>query len=226
MNVSIRLYSTTLTVPFFKAFAPDLLIDQLFTTPLWFIGYLPFLIFISIVIVGSSNAVNLTDGLDGLAIGCTLIASAALTALTYITGHAILSEYLQIQYIETVGELTILCGSMVGASLGFLWYNAHPAEVFMGDVGSLALGGAIGTIAVIIKQELLLIFIGGVFVTEALSVMIQVVSFKFRGKRVFRMAPLHHHFELSGWSESKIIIRFWIAALILALFSLSTLKLR
>jgi phospho-N-acetylmuramoyl-pentapeptide-transferase len=170
--------------------------------------------------------VNLTDGLDGLAIGCTLIASAALTALTYITGHAILSEYLQIQYIETVGELTILCGSMVGASLGFLWYNAHPAEVFMGDVGSLALGGAIGTIAVIIKQELLLIFIGGVFVTEALSVMIQVVSFKFRGKRVFRMAPLHHHFELSGWSESKIIIRFWIAALILALFSLSTLKLR
>ncbi len=226
MNLSTRLYSTTLTVPFFKTFAPDLLIDRLFTTPFWFIGYLPFLIFVSIVIVGSSNAVNLTDGLDGLAIGCTLIASAALTALTYITGHAVLSDYLQIQFISQVSELTIFCGSMVGASLGFLWYNAHPAEVFMGDVGSLALGGAIGTVAVIIKQELLLIFIGGVFVAEAMSVMIQVVSFKFRGKRVFRMAPLHHHFELEGWSESKIIIRFWIAALILALFSLSTLKLR
>jgi phospho-N-acetylmuramoyl-pentapeptide-transferase len=178
------------------------------------------------VLVGSTNAVNLTDGLDGLAIGCTLIASAALTALTYITGHAILSDYLDIQFISQVSEVTIFCGSMVGASLGFLWYNAHPAEVFMGDVGSLALGGAIGTVFVIIKQELLLIFIGGVFVAEALSVMIQVISFKLRGKRVFRMAPLHHHFEMGGWSESKVIIRFWIASLILALFSLSTLKLR
>ena len=220
------LYSTKLTVPFFKFFAPDLLIDRLFSTPFFFLGYLPFLVFISIVIVGSSNAVNLTDGLDGLAIGCTLIASAALTALTYITGHAVLSDYLDIQNIPQVGEVTIFCGSMVGASLGFLWYNAHPAEVFMGDVGSLALGGAIGTVAVIIKQELLLIFIGGVFVAEALSVMIQVVSFKTRRKRVFLMAPLHHHFELKGWSESKIIIRFWIASLILALFSLSSLKLR
>jgi phospho-N-acetylmuramoyl-pentapeptide-transferase len=226
MNISQRLYSTKLNVPFFKAFAPDLLIDQLFSTRLWFVGYLPFLAFVTLVIVGSSNAVNLTDGLDGLAIGCTLIASAALTALTYITGHRILSDYLDIQFLPNVAELTIFCGSMAGASLGFLWYNAHPAEVFMGDVGSLALGGAIGTIAVIIKQELLLIFIGGVFVAEALSVMIQVISFKSRGKRVFRMAPLHHHFELSGWSESKVIIRFWIAALILALFSLSTLKLR
>jgi phospho-N-acetylmuramoyl-pentapeptide-transferase len=226
MTVSARLYSTKLNVPFFKAFAPDLLIDRLFSTPLWIFAYVPFLAFVALVIVGSSNAVNLTDGLDGLAIGCTLIASAALTALTYITGHRILSDYLDIQYLENVSELTILCGSMVGASLGFLWYNAHPAEVFMGDVGSLALGGAIGTIAVIIKQELLLIFIGGVFVCEALSVMIQVISFKLRGKRVFRMAPLHHHFELAGWSESKVIIRFWIASLILALFSLSTLKLR
>jgi len=226
MNVSARLYSTKLNVPFFKAFAPALLIDRLFSTPLWILAYVPFLAFVALVIVGSSNSVNLTDGLDGLAIGCTLIASAALTALTYITGHRVLSDYLDIQFLPDVSELTILCGSMVGASLGFLWYNAHPAEVFMGDVGSLALGGAIGTIAVIIKQELLLIFIGGVFVCEALSVMIQVVSFKFRGKRVFRMAPLHHHFELAGWSESKVIIRFWIASLILALFSLSTLKLR
>jgi phospho-N-acetylmuramoyl-pentapeptide-transferase len=226
MNISARLYSTKLNVPFFKTFAPDLLADGLFATPFWFVAYLPFLAFVMVVIVGCSNAVNLTDGLDGLAIGCTLIASAALTALTYITGHRVLSDYLDIQFLPNVAELTIFCGSMVGASLGFLWYNAHPAEVFMGDVGSLALGGAIGTISVIIKQELLLIFIGGVFVVEALSVMIQVISFKFRGKRVFRMAPLHHHFELAGWSESKIIIRFWIASLILALFSLSTLKLR
>jgi len=226
MSISPRIYSTRLTVPFVKTFAPSLLIDGLFGTHFWFIGYLPFLAFVALFIAFSSNAVNLTDGLDGLAIGCTLIASAALTAVTYITGHSILSDYLDIQFLPQVSELTIFCGSMVGASLGFLWYNAHPAEVFMGDVGSLALGGAIGTISVIIKQELLLIFIGGVFVVEALSVMIQVVSFKFRGKRVFKMAPLHHHFELSGWSESKIIIRFWIASLILALFSLSTLKLR
>ena len=219
-------YNTRLNVPFFKAFAPTLLIERLFSTRFWFFGYLPFLIFVSVVIVGSSNAVNLTDGLDGLAIGCTLIASTALTALTYITGNARFSDYLDISYIRQAGELTIFCGSMVGASLGFLWYNAHPAEVFMGDVGSLALGGAIGTIAVIIKQELLLIFIGGVFVAEALSVMIQVASFKMRGKRVFKMAPLHHHFELLGWSESKVIIRFWIVSLILALFALSTLKLR
>jgi phospho-N-acetylmuramoyl-pentapeptide-transferase len=226
MNISVRLYSTKLNVPFFKSFTPDLLIDSLFGTHFWFIAYLPFLAFVTLVIVGSSNAVNLTDGLDGLAIGCTLIASAALTALTYITGHKVLSDYLDIQFLPDVAELTIFCGSMVGASLGFLWYNAHPAEVFMGDVGSLALGGAIGTISVVIKQELLLFFIGGVFVAEALSVMIQVISFKARGKRVFKMAPLHHHFELVGWSESKVIIRFWIASLILALFSLSTLKLR
>jgi phospho-N-acetylmuramoyl-pentapeptide-transferase len=226
MSISTRIYSTKLTVPFFKTFAPDLLFDRFLSTPFWIFGYLPFLAFVALFIAFCSNAVNLTDGLDGLAIGCTLIASAALTALTYITGHATLSDYLDIQFLPQVPELTIFCGSMVGASLGFLWYNAHPAEVFMGDVGSLALGGAIGTLSVIIKQELLLIFIGGVFVAEALSVMIQVISFKFRGKRVFKMAPLHHHFELSGWSESKIIIRFWIASMILALFSLSTLKLR
>jgi len=223
---NIHLYDTRLNVPFFKTFAPTLLIDKLFASPFWFFGYLPFLAFVWVVIVGSSDAVNLTDGLDGLAIGCTLIASAALTALTYVTGNAVLSDYLDISFIRQAGELTIFCGSMVGASLGFLWYNAHPAEVFMGDVGSLALGGAIGTIAVIIKQELLLIFIGGVFVAEALSVMIQVISFKTRGKRVFKMAPLHHHFELAGWSESKVIIRFWIVAFILSLFALSTLKLR
>jgi phospho-N-acetylmuramoyl-pentapeptide-transferase len=225
-SISPKIYSTKLNVPFFKAFVPDLLFDRFISTPFWFFGYLPFLVFVGLFIAFCSNAVNLTDGLDGLAIGCTLIASAALTALTYITGHRVLSDYLQIQYLEDIAELTIFCGSMVGASLGFLWYNAHPAEVFMGDVGSLALGGAIGTIAVIIKQELLLIFIGGVFIAEALSVMIQVISFKSRGKRVFRMAPLHHHFVLGGWSESKVIIRFWIASLILALFSLSTLKLR
>jgi phospho-N-acetylmuramoyl-pentapeptide-transferase len=223
---NLHLYDTRLTVPFSKSFVPDLLIDRLFATPFWFVGYLPFLFVIWVVVVGSSNTVNLTDGLDGLAIGCTLIASGALTVLTYLTSNAVLSDYLEIQYIRQAGELTIFCGSMVGASLGFLWYNAHPAEVFMGDVGSLALGGAIGTVAVIIKQELLLVFIGGVFVAEGLSVMLQVASFKLRGKRIFKMAPLHHHFELSGWSESKVIIRFWIAAIILSLFSLSTLKLR
>jgi phospho-N-acetylmuramoyl-pentapeptide-transferase len=222
----LMMYSTRLNFPFFKTYNPNLIIDRLLPTPVYLLAYAPFLIFVAVLIVFSSNAVNLTDGLDGLAIGCTLIASAALTALTYVTGHKDLSNYLDILYIRDVGEATIFCGSMVGASLGFLWYNAHPAEVFMGDVGSLALGGAIGIISVIIKQELLLVFVGGVFVIEGLSVMIQVISFKLRGKRVFLMAPLHHHFEMLGWAESKIIIRFWIAALIFALFSLSTLKLR
>src|SRR5262249_12338383 len=151
---------------------------------------------------------------------------AGVTGLEYVRGHCVLWGYLELQYIRRVGEVTIFCGAMVGASLGFLWYNAHPAEVFMGDVGSLALGGAIGTISVIIKQELLLVFIGGVFVAEALLVVVQVISFKLRGKRGFQIAPFHHHFELTGWSESKVIIRFWIASIILALFSLSTLKLR
>ena len=223
---NLHLYSTKLTVPFLKFLQPDLVIDSLLSGPMFFLGYLPFLIFVALLIVFSSNAVNLTDGLDGLAIGCTLIASTALTALTYVSGHRTLSQYLDIQNIAGVSEVTIFCGAMVGASLGFLWYNAHPAEVFMGDVGSLALGGAIGTVAVVIKQELLLPFVGGVFIIEALSVMIQVASFKLTGKRVFKMAPIHHHFELVGWKESKVIIRFWIAALIFALFSLSTLKLR
>jgi len=221
-------YSTTLTVPFAKFLHPDLVVDR-FLSGSWLlaaIGYSPFVIFVMILIVGSSNAVNLTDGLDGLAIGCTLIASTAFTALAYISGHKTLSQYLDIQNIAGVSEVTVFCGSMVGASLGFLWYNAHPAEVFMGDVGSLALGGALGTVSVVIKQELLLPLVGGVFVIEALSVMIQVASFKLRGKRVFKMSPIHHHFELIGWNESKVIIRFWIAALIFALLSLSTLKLR
>ncbi len=178
------------------------------------------------VIVGSSNAVNLTDGLDGLAIGCTVIAAGALTVLTYVSSNYRWATYLDIQYIPKVGELTVFCGALVGASLGFLWYNAHPAEIFMGDVGSLSLGGTLGVIAVIIKQEILLFFVGGVFVLEAVSVILQVGSFKLRGKRIFRMAPIHHHFELLGWSESKVIVRFWIAALVFALFALTTLKLR
>jgi phospho-N-acetylmuramoyl-pentapeptide-transferase len=189
--------------------------------------FVPFIVFVMIVISGASNAVNLTDGLDGLAIGCTIIAAGALTVLTYVSGHVVFSDYLELQRMPMVSELTVFCGSMVGASIGFLWYNAHPAEVFMGDVGSLALGGAIGTVAVVIKQELLLPFIGGVFILEALSVMLQVGSYKLRnGKRIFKMAPLHHHFELVGWSESKVIARFWILALVFALFALTTLKLR
>ena len=221
------MYSTKLIVPFFKQFRPDLVSEALLRHPhLWALAFLPFVAFVVLVIVGSSNAVNLTDGLDGLAIGCTVIAAGALTVLTYVSGHASFASYLELQRMPQVGELTIFCGAMVGASIGFLWYNAHPAEVFMGDVGSLALGGAIGTVAVIIKQELLLPFIGGVFVIEALSVMLQVGSYKLRKKRIFKMAPIHHHFELMGWSESKIIVRFWIASLVFALFALTTLKLR
>ncbi len=221
------LYSTRLLVPFLKQFRPDLVIGSLLHSPhLWPLAFLPFIGFVALVIVGSSNAVNLTDGLDGLAIGCTVIAAGALAVLTYVSGHATFSTYLELQRMPQVGELTIFCGAMVGASIGFLWYNAHPAEVFMGDVGSLALGGAIGTVAVMIKQELLLPFIGGVFVIEAISVILQVASYKLRKKRIFKMAPLHHHFELLGWSESKIIVRFWIASLVFALFALTTLKLR
>jgi len=220
-------YSTELMMPFFKKIHPDLVVRPLLANPyLWSVAYLPFLLFLTLVIVGSSNAVNLTDGLDGLAIGCIVVAAGALTALTYVTSHAGFASYLDLQHIPRVGELTIFCGAMVGSALAFLWYNAHPADVFMGDVGSLALGGAIGTVAVIIKQEILLFFIGGVFVIEALSVIVQVASFKLTGKRVFRMAPIHHHFELIGWSESKIIVRFWIASLVFALFALTTLKLR
>jgi phospho-N-acetylmuramoyl-pentapeptide-transferase len=220
-------YSTHLIVPFFKKFRPDLVFTQLLGQPhLWPIAFLPFIAFVALVLVGSTNAVNLTDGLDGLAIGCTVIAAGALTVLTYVTGHAIFADYLELQKIPQVAELSVFCGAMVGASIGFLWYNAHPAEVFMGDVGSLGLGGAIGTVAVVIKQELLLPFIGGVFVIEAISVILQVGSYKLRKKRIFKMAPIHHHFELLGWSESKVIVRFWVAALVFALFALTTLKLR
>jgi len=221
------LYSTKLIVPFVKQFRPDLVIGSWLSSPhVWPLAFVPFIVFVVLVIVGSSNAVNLTDGLDGLAIGCTVIAAGALSVLTYVSGHAVFAGYLELQRMPQVGELTIFCGAMVGSSIGFLWYNAHPAEVFMGDVGSLALGGAIGTVAVMIKQELLLPFIGGIFVMEALSVILQVGSYKLRKKRIFKMAPLHHHFELLGWSESKIIVRFWIASLVFALFALTTLKLR
>jgi len=223
-----KIFSTQLTVPFVKSWRPDLLWHHWPSTipHLALFAFVPFVLWVVLVLVGSSNAVNLTDGLDGLAIGCTIIAAGALAVLTYVSGHVVFADYLEMQRMPLVGELTVFCGSMVGASIGFLWYNAHPAEIFMGDVGSLALGGAIGTVAIIIRQELLLPFIGGVFILEAVSVMLQVGSYKLRKKRIFKMAPLHHHFEQLGWSESKVITRFWIAALVFALFALTTLKLR
>ena len=207
-----NLYNTRLIFPFFKDLIPDLGVF--------------YVLFTVLVLTGASNAVNLTDGLDGLAISTFAVAAAAFTALAYVTGHAQLAAYLDLVRFPPAGELTIFCGALVGASLGFLWYNSYPAEIFMGDVGSLALGGALGTVAILIKQELLLPIVGGVFVLEAMSVIIQVAYFKTTGKRVFKMAPLHHHFELSGWSEPKIIARFLILAVIFALFSLTTLKLR
>jgi phospho-N-acetylmuramoyl-pentapeptide-transferase len=207
-----NLYSTRLIFPFFKGLIPDLG---------WL--YVPFAV---LVLVSVTNAVNLTDGLDGLAISTFAIVAAAYTALAYVTGHRILADYLLLVRFAPAGELTIFCGALVGASLGFLWYNCYPAEIFMGDVGSLALGGAAGTVAILIKQELLLVIVGGVFVLEALSVIVQVASFKITGQRVFRMAPLHHHFELIGWSEPKVITRFVILGIIFALLSLTTLKLR
>jgi phospho-N-acetylmuramoyl-pentapeptide-transferase len=221
-------FSTQLSVPFFKTLRPDLVWHSAGSIPhLGFLAFIPFVAFVVFVLIGSSNAVNLTDGLDGLAIGCTIIAAAALAVLTYVSGHVVFADYLELQRMPQVGELTVFCGSMVGASIGFLWYNAHPAEIFMGDVGSLALGGAIGTVAIVIRQELLLPFIGGIFILEAASVILQVGSYKLRnGKRIFKMAPLHHHFEQLGWHESKVIVRFWIAALVFALFALTTLKLR
>jgi phospho-N-acetylmuramoyl-pentapeptide-transferase len=205
-------FSRELYFPFFKKLHPDL---GIFFIP-----------FVTLVIVGASNAVNLTDGLDGLAIGPVAINAATYMLFTYIVGNAKLSGYLQIPYIPGSGELCILCGAMVGAGLGFLWYNSYPAEVFMGDVGSLPLGGALGALAVITKQEILLVIVGGIFVIEALSVIFQVGSYKYRGKRIFRMAPIHHHFELKGVEEPKIIVRFWIITIILALVAISTLKLR
>ena len=210
---SENLYSTRLIFPFFKRFIPDIG---------WF--YIPFA---ALVLVGATNAVNLTDGLDGLAISVFSVAAAAFTALAYVSTHREFANYLQLVRIEpAAAELTIFCGALVGASLGFLWWNSYPADIFMGDVGSLGLGGALGLVALLIKQEFLLVFVGGVFVIEALSVIIQVASFKLTGKRVFKMAPIHHHFELVGWSESKVIWRFLIAAIVFALFALTTLKLR
>jgi phospho-N-acetylmuramoyl-pentapeptide-transferase len=204
--------STHLSVPLMK---------RLFIDLGWF--YIPFA---AVVIVGSSNAVNLTDGLDGLAIGLVGIASTANAVIVYLGGNKIIADYLKILYLPGSSELVIFCGAMLGASLGFLWYNAHPAEVFMGDVGSLSLGGALGTLAVVTKHELILVIVGGIFVAEAVSVMLQVASFKLTGKRVFKMAPMHHHFEQLGWPESKVIVRFWIIGIILALISISSLKLR
>jgi phospho-N-acetylmuramoyl-pentapeptide-transferase len=221
-------FSSAMNIPFFKQFQPSLLIESLLKNPWTYaLGVLPFAVFTALVVVFMSNAVNLTDGLDGLAIGLMVIAAGALTMLAYAGGHAQLAEYLQLARNPHTSELTVFCGSMTGASIGFLWYNAHPAEIFMGDVGSLGLGGAMAVVAVLIKQDVLLVFIGGVFVLEAVSVILQVGSFKLRGgKRIFKMAPLHHHFEAKGWAESKIIARFWIAGLVLALFALTTLKLR
>jgi len=206
-------YSTRLIFPFFKRVIPDIG---------WF--YVPFAV---LVLVSATNAVNLTDGLDGLAISVFAVAAAAFTALAYVSTHREFANYLQLVRLDSAAaELTVFCGALVGASLGFLWWNSYPADIFMGDVGSLGLGGALGTVALLIKQEFLLIVVGGVFVLEALSVIVQVISFKTTGRRVFRMAPLHHHFELSGWSEPKVISRFLILAVIFALFSLTTLKLR
>ena len=185
-----------------------------------------FVPFVILVVTGSSNAVNLTDGLDGLASGLVAIAALAFAGMCYVSGHARISEYLNISYLRYAGELTVFCAAVLGASLGFLWYNCHPADVFMGDTGSLALGGALGTVAVLIKREFWLVLVGGVFVAEALSVMIQVASFKLLGRRLFRMAPIHHHFELSGWAESRVVLRFYIVGALLALLSLSTFKLQ
>jgi phospho-N-acetylmuramoyl-pentapeptide-transferase len=224
-----KLFNTRLSVPFIKSLRPDLLWHHWPATlpHMALFAFVPFVLWVMLWLVGTSNAVNLTDGLDGLAIGCSIIAAGALAVLTYVTGHVVFADYLELQRMPMVGELTVFCGSMMGASIGFLWYNAHPAEIFMGDVGSLALGGAIGTVAIIIRQELLLPFIGGIFILEAVSVILQVGSYKLRnGKRIFKMAPLHHHFEQMGWSESKVIARFWIGALVFALFALTTLKLR
>jgi phospho-N-acetylmuramoyl-pentapeptide-transferase len=205
-------YSTRLAFPFFKQVVPNL-------------GIL-YVLFAVLLLTLSSNAVNLTDGLDGLAIGTTLIAAAAFTGLAYVSSHARFAEYLDVLHQPGAGEITVFCGAMVGAAMGFLWWNCYPAQVFMGDVGALALGGALGTVALLIKQELLLFFVGGLFMIEAFSVIIQVVSFRLTGRRVFRMSPLHHHFELVGWKEPQIIIRFWIVGFIFALFTLMTLKLR
>jgi phospho-N-acetylmuramoyl-pentapeptide-transferase len=220
-------YSTELNVPFFKQWHPDLLIHSLMDSPVTYaLAFIPFYLFFVFVVVGASNAVNITDGLDGLAIGLMVISAGALTVLAYTSGNREFAFYLQLVRNPRTAELTIFCGSMTGASLGFLWWNSHPADIFMGDVGSLSLGGALGVVAVLIKHEILLIFVAGMFVIELLSVILQVGSYKLRKKRIFKMAPIHHHFEALGWQESKIIARFWIIGLVLALFALTTLKLR
>jgi phospho-N-acetylmuramoyl-pentapeptide-transferase len=211
-NLAAPAYATRIGIPFFK----NVLLD---------LGWL-YPAFVVLVLTGASNAVNLTDGLDGLAIGTTLVAVSFYTVVTYLAGNAVFARYLQIVYVEGAGELTVFCGALLGAGMGLLWFNAHPASVFMGDTGSLALGAALGSVAVVAKHEVLLVLVGGVFVIEALSVMIQVLSFRLTGRRVFLMAPIHHHFEKLDWAESKIIVRFWIVAIIFALLSLSTLKLR
>ncbi|MBN1884979.1 MAG: phospho-N-acetylmuramoyl-pentapeptide-transferase [Candidatus Krumholzibacteriota bacterium] len=212
LNPLVQEGVTRTAIPFFK----DLYID-------WGLFYIPL---VMLVVTGTSNAVNLADGLDGLAAGTGAFCFFAFAALAYLTGNRVFADYLNITYMEGAGELAIYCMSMVGATLGFLWFNAHPAQIFMGDTGSLALGGALGTVAVLLKRELLLVVIGGIFVAEALSVIIQVVSFRLTGKRVFLMAPLHHHFELKGWAESKIVVRVWIIAVLLVLLSISSLKLQ
>jgi phospho-N-acetylmuramoyl-pentapeptide-transferase len=221
-------YTTDLNIPFLKQWHPDLLIHSLMDSPLTYaLAFIPFYLFVVLVVVGSSNAVNITDGLDGLAIGLMVISAGAMTILAYVTSNKEFAYYLQLMARNPrTAELTIFCGSMTGASLGFLWWNAHPADIFMGDVGSLSLGGAMGIVAILIKQEILLIFVAGMFVIELLSVILQVGSYKLRKKRIFKMAPIHHHFEALGWQESKIIARFWIIGLVLALCALTTLKLR
>ncbi|HXT22357.1 MAG TPA: phospho-N-acetylmuramoyl-pentapeptide-transferase [Thermoanaerobaculia bacterium] len=211
--------------PYWEPGSQAVLTFPFFKNVVWAIGW-GYLAVVLLVLVGASNAVNLTDGLDGLAIGATMIAAATYAVFTYVAGNFKAASYLQIAFVPQAAEVTIFCTALAGASLGFLWFKAHPAEMFMGDVGSLALGGAIGTVAVLCKQELLLVLVGGLFVLEALSVIVQVASFKLTGKRVFRMSPLHHHFELVGWAEPKVIVRFWIIALLFSLVSLSTLKLR
>jgi phospho-N-acetylmuramoyl-pentapeptide-transferase len=206
-------FDSSLNLPFLKSISPDLGLGYIFLT--------------TFIIVGASNAVNLTDGLDGLAIGPVTVAFATYLVFAYLAGHLTIASYLQIPYVAGSGEISVVCGAIVGAGLGFLWFNSYPAEVFMGDVGSLSLGAVLGTVAVITKQEVILILVGGLFVFEALSVIIQVGYFKFTGgQRIFKMAPVHHHFELKGWPEPKVIVRFWIIAIILALFSFGTLKLR
>jgi phospho-N-acetylmuramoyl-pentapeptide-transferase len=205
-------FTTTVEVPFLK--------EAAFTLGFWMI---PFAV---LVLVGTANAVNLADGLDGLAIGCTAMIALCLAIFSYLAGHRVLADYLWIAYVPSAAEVTIFCAALVGASLGFLWYNAQPASLFMGDTGSLALGAAIGAVAVVVKKELLLVLLGGIFVAEALSVILQVGSFRLLGRRIFRMAPLHHHFQLVGWQESKVTVRFWIVGAILALLSLGTLKVR